>query len=89
MAHPSDVREVLQYIPQFRGKVFLVLVVAGLLPEPAVAETLLVKGILIDDVRAIRRPSSPQHARSIQQPAYAIGNHQTATWSALGGMAGD
>jgi amino-acid N-acetyltransferase len=48
MAHPSDVREVLQYIPQFRGKVFLVLVEAGLLPEPAVAETLLDLAVLED-----------------------------------------
>jgi amino-acid N-acetyltransferase len=48
MAQPSDVREVLQYIPQFRGKVFLVLVEAGLLPEPAVAETLLDLAVLED-----------------------------------------
>ncbi len=41
MAQQSDVRAVLQYIPQFRGKIFLVLIEAGLLPEPAVAETLL------------------------------------------------
>jgi amino-acid N-acetyltransferase len=38
----------LQYIPQFRGKVFLVLVEAGLLPEPAVAETLLDLAVLED-----------------------------------------
>ena len=31
----------LQYVPLFRGKVFVVLVEAGLLPEPALAETLL------------------------------------------------
>lgn len=31
----------LQYVPQFRGKTFVVLIEAGLLPEPAVAETLL------------------------------------------------
>ena len=48
MAQPSDVREVLQYIPQFRGKVFLVLVEAGLLPEPAIAETLLDLAVLED-----------------------------------------
>jgi len=48
MARPSDVREVLQYIPQFRGKVFLVLIEAGLLPEPAVAETLLDLAVLED-----------------------------------------
>ncbi len=41
MATQGDVRAVLQYIPQFRGKIFLVLIDAGLLPEPAVAETLL------------------------------------------------
>jgi len=41
VAQQSDVRAVLQYIPQFRGKIFLVLIEAGLLPEPAVAETLL------------------------------------------------
>lgn len=41
MAQVGDIREVLQYIPQFRGKTFLVLIEAGLLPEPAVAETLL------------------------------------------------
>jgi amino-acid N-acetyltransferase len=44
----SDVREVLQYIPQFRGKVFLVLIEAGILPEPAVAETLLDLAVLED-----------------------------------------
>ena len=41
MAEQSDVRAVLQYIPQFRGKIFVVLIDADLLPEPAVAETLL------------------------------------------------
>lgn len=48
MAQQSDVREVLQYIPQFRGKVFFVLIEAGLLPEPAVAETLLDLAVLED-----------------------------------------
>lgn len=48
MAQPNDVREVLQYIPQFRGKVFLVLIEAGLLPEPAIAETLLDLAVLED-----------------------------------------
>ena len=48
MAQPNDVREVLQYIPQFRGKVFLVLIEAGILPEPAVAETLLDLAVLED-----------------------------------------
>jgi len=48
VAQSSDVREVLQYIPQFRGKVFLVLVEAGLLPEPALAETLLDLAVLED-----------------------------------------
>jgi len=48
VAQPNDVREVLQYIPQFRGKVFLVLIEAGLLPEPAVAETLLDLAVLED-----------------------------------------
>lgn len=48
MAQPSDVREVLQYIPQFRGKVFLVLIEAGILPEPAVAESLLDLAVLED-----------------------------------------
>ena len=37
----GDVRGVLQYVPQFRGRVFAVLFDEGLLPEPAVAETLL------------------------------------------------
>ncbi len=46
MAQPNDVREVLQYVPQFRGQTFLVLIEAGLLPEPAVAETLLDLGVL-------------------------------------------
>lgn len=41
MAAQGDVRAVLQYVPQFRGKVFVVLIEAGLLPEPAVAESLL------------------------------------------------
>jgi len=44
----SEVREILQYIPQFRGRVFLVLIEAGLLPEPAVAETLLDLAVLED-----------------------------------------
>ncbi len=48
MAQQSDVRQVLQYIPQFRGKVFFVLIEAGLLPEPAVAETLLDLAVLED-----------------------------------------
>lgn len=48
MPQQSDVREVLQYIPQFRGKVFFVLIEAGLLPEPAVAETLLDLAVLED-----------------------------------------
>lgn len=48
MAQQSDVREVLQYIPQFRGKLFFVLIEAGLLPEPAVAETLLDLAVLED-----------------------------------------
>ena len=48
MAQKSDVREVLQYIPQFRGKVFFVLIEAGILPEPAVAETLLDLAVLED-----------------------------------------
>lgn len=48
VAQQSDVREVLQYIPQFRGKLFLVLIEAGLLPEPAVAETLLDLAVLED-----------------------------------------
>jgi len=41
VAAQGDVRAVLQYVPQFRGKIFVVLIEAGLLPEPAVAETLL------------------------------------------------
>ncbi len=48
MAQQRDVREVLQYIPQFRGKVFFVLIEAGILPEPAVAETLLDLAVLED-----------------------------------------
>lgn len=48
MAQSNDVREVLQYIPQFRGKVFFVLIEAGLLPEPAIAETLLDLAVLED-----------------------------------------
>jgi amino-acid N-acetyltransferase len=48
VAQQNDVREVLQYIPQFRGKVFLVLIEAGLLPEPAIAETLLDLAVLED-----------------------------------------
>jgi amino-acid N-acetyltransferase len=48
VAQQSDVRQVLQYIPQFRGKIFLVLIEAGLLPEPAVAETLLDLAVLED-----------------------------------------
>jgi amino-acid N-acetyltransferase len=48
VAQQSDVREVLQYIPQFRGKIFFVLIEAGLLPEPAVAETLLDLAVLED-----------------------------------------
>lgn len=41
MREQSDVRGVLQYVPQFRGRTFVVLIEAGLLPEPALAETLL------------------------------------------------
>ncbi|MGJ8644000.1 MAG: GNAT family N-acetyltransferase [Luteolibacter sp.] len=48
MVEKSDLRAVLQYIPQFRGKVFCVLIEAGLLPEPAVAETLLDLSVLED-----------------------------------------
>ena len=48
MVEKSDLRAVLQYIPQFRGKVFCVLIEAGLLPEPAVAETLLDLAVLED-----------------------------------------
>lgn len=48
MTQSSEVREILQYIPQFRGKVFLVLIEAGLLPEPALAETLLDLAVLQD-----------------------------------------
>lgn len=48
MPQSSEVREILQYIPQFRGRVFLVLIEAGLLPEPALAETLLDLAVLED-----------------------------------------
>ncbi len=44
----NDLREVLQYIPQFRGKIFLVLIEAGILPEPAIAESLLDLAVLED-----------------------------------------
>ena len=37
----GDVRGVLQYVPLFRGRTFVVLFGEGLLPGPAVAETLL------------------------------------------------
>lgn len=37
----GDVREVLQYVPLFTGKTFVVVFDEGLLPESAVAETLL------------------------------------------------
>ena len=37
----GDLREVLQYVPLFAGKVFVVVFDEGLLPEAAVAETLL------------------------------------------------
>ncbi len=37
----DDVREVLQYVPLFTGKTFVVVFDKGLLPESAVAETLL------------------------------------------------
>lgn len=46
MAQSSSIREVLQYVPQFRGRRFLVLIEAGLLPEPAIAETLLDLAVL-------------------------------------------
>lgn len=48
VAQSGDFREILQYIPQFRGKIFFVLIEAGLLPEPAVAETLLDLAVLED-----------------------------------------
>ncbi len=41
MADRGDVRAVLQYVPLFRGKTIVVLIEAGLLPEPAIAESLL------------------------------------------------
>lgn len=41
MTTNGDVRAVLQYVPQFRSRVIVVLIDAGLLPEPAVAESLL------------------------------------------------
>ncbi len=41
MAALGDVRGVLQYVPQFRGRVFVVLIETGVLPESAVAEILL------------------------------------------------
>jgi amino-acid N-acetyltransferase len=41
VADQGDVRAVLEYVPRFRGKIFVVLIEAGLLPEPAIAETLL------------------------------------------------
>ncbi len=41
MSALGDVRAVLQYVPRFRGRLFVVLIEAGLLPEPAVAEGLL------------------------------------------------
>jgi amino-acid N-acetyltransferase len=37
----NDVRAVLQYVPQFRGRLFVVSIEAGKLPESAVAESLL------------------------------------------------
>lgn len=37
----GDVKAVLQYVPLFRGRIFVVVFDEGLLPEPAVAETLL------------------------------------------------
>jgi amino-acid N-acetyltransferase len=37
----GDVKAVLQYVPLFRGRLFVVVFDEGLLPEPAVAETLL------------------------------------------------
>ena len=37
----SDVRAVLQYVPSFRGKVFLLVIDAGRMPELALAEALL------------------------------------------------
>ncbi len=37
----GDVREVLQYVPLFAGKTFVIVFDEGLLPESAVAETLL------------------------------------------------
>jgi len=41
VADQGDVRAVLEYVPRFRGKIFVVLIEAGLLPEPAIAESLL------------------------------------------------
>ncbi len=46
MTQSTEVREILQYIPQFRGRTFFVLIEAGLLPEPAIAETLLDLAVL-------------------------------------------
>ncbi len=44
----NDVRAVLQYVPQFRGRLFLVMIEAGRLPEAAVAECLLDMAALED-----------------------------------------
>jgi len=41
VAELGDVRAVLHYVPLFRGKVFVVLIEADLLPDSALAETLL------------------------------------------------
>lgn len=38
---PNDFRAALQYVPQFRGRIFVVSIEAGKLPEAAVAECLL------------------------------------------------
>ena len=52
MTQSSEVREILQYIPQFRGRTFFVLIEAGLLPEPAIAETLLDRRVTLPDLFA-------------------------------------
>lgn len=44
----NDVRAVLQYVPQFRGRLFVVMIEAGRLPEAAVAECLLDMAALED-----------------------------------------
>ena len=87
----GDVRAVLQYVPLFRGRTFVVLFDEGLLPEPAVAETLLdlhalqtiwvqlVIGVLGGDVDELANWATELEIKFTYLPHGSIGYEGTLT----------